>query len=351
MGAIESGPCISVVIPTHNRSASLERTLACLARQTYPADQFEVIVVDDGSEDGTESRLALGAGRGVWRYIRQRHAGRGAARNTGIRAARGSVVAFTDDDCTPEPDWLAALAQALAGPHDTGTAAVAAVGGRIQERVVDGNGVQAFYAARQERLQASSSGELERLDTANAACFRAALLAVGGFDESAPHAGLEDVELSFRLRAAGYQLLACPRAVVGHTNRTSLAGLIAQAFERGLGLGILAIDHPQHLPELANLGPYRRVQPSILQWARRTRRPWRLVMGASALAALHGVLALLWLRRWVLYRLPELRRHYASQRLAAPRTLLYLAFEGLYYTIYLTGQVVGAARRVYQPAV
>ena len=103
---------ISVVVPTFNRAAVLSRTLDALKRQTHAADLFEVIVVDDGSADDTPQFLARAAAE--WkhlRFFRQENAGPAAARNLGIKEARHPIVAFTDDDCEPRPDWLERISQ------------------------------------------------------------------------------------------------------------------------------------------------------------------------------------------------------------------------------------------------
>ncbi len=86
--------------------------MACL-RLDYPADQFEVIVIDDGSS----MPIDAWSGDSRVRVIRQDNKGPAAARNAGIASARGAFLAFTDDDCVPEPGWLAALVEALAGVH------------------------------------------------------------------------------------------------------------------------------------------------------------------------------------------------------------------------------------------
>lgn len=103
-------PFVSVIIPTYNRKESLLRTLDSLARQTYPADRFEVIVVDDGGSDGTEE-VAQQSFPYDLRYIRQENQGDAAARNYGALAARGDVLQFLDDDIVMRPDFLTTVAE------------------------------------------------------------------------------------------------------------------------------------------------------------------------------------------------------------------------------------------------
>ena len=98
-------PMISVVIPTYNRAPELETCLTALAAQTLSPDQFEVLVIDDGSSDSTSSLLeTLSSGNPMdLRYFVQPNEGPAAARNAGIEQAKGEWIAFTDDDCIPDP--------------------------------------------------------------------------------------------------------------------------------------------------------------------------------------------------------------------------------------------------------
>src|SRR3954452_2766035 len=112
---------VSAVFATHNRAGRLGELLASFRRQTLSPDEFEVIPVDDGSNDGTQEVLELAMREGGLR-IRplklERSLGPAAARNAGWRSARAPLVAFTDDDCVTDPDWLAAgLRGAAAKPE------------------------------------------------------------------------------------------------------------------------------------------------------------------------------------------------------------------------------------------
>src|SRR5437764_138198 len=113
----------SVVIPTFNRQATLHQTLKAIEAQD--ALSFEVIVVDDGSTDGTKE--AVTSEFPSVQYIQQENQGPAAARNTGIRAVAGDIVVFTDDDCVPPPDWLSRLANGYARYPE-----VAGVGGYLE---------------------------------------------------------------------------------------------------------------------------------------------------------------------------------------------------------------------------
>jgi glycosyltransferase involved in cell wall biosynthesis len=96
----------SVVLTTYNRQSLLERCLASLLVQDYPQEDYEIIVVDDGSQDMTASLLTSLAREGRIRYIHQENCGWAVARNTGVARSRGEIVVFTDDDCRLPIDWL-----------------------------------------------------------------------------------------------------------------------------------------------------------------------------------------------------------------------------------------------------
>src|SRR5690349_5294945 len=101
---------ISVIVPTRNRRELLLRLLDSLFGQTLPADEYEIIVVSDGSTDGTSEAVALLAEQHPHlRLLERAQGGPGAARNTAARQAKGKCLAFTDDDCVPSPQWLEKL--------------------------------------------------------------------------------------------------------------------------------------------------------------------------------------------------------------------------------------------------
>jgi glycosyltransferase involved in cell wall biosynthesis len=116
----EPSACVdtSVIIPTYNRKASLERTLESISRQTYPSARFEVIVVDDGGQDGSGS-VAQNEYPFILYYLRQSNRGAAAARNYGAAAARGEVLIFLDDDINVSPQFVESLRAELAHVQPT----------------------------------------------------------------------------------------------------------------------------------------------------------------------------------------------------------------------------------------
>ena len=103
----------SVIVPTYNRPGQLEACLTALAALRYAVDRFEVIVVDDGSAEPVDTAVALFRNRLNVSVVRQENSGPAAARNRGVEHAGGAWLAFTDDDCLPNADWLQSLAHRL----------------------------------------------------------------------------------------------------------------------------------------------------------------------------------------------------------------------------------------------
>jgi GT2 family glycosyltransferase len=207
-------PFVSVVIPTFNRRASLRRLLDALAEQTYAPASFEVVVVDDGSTDGTLEMLRGLVLRYALRIVEQPHRGPAAARNVGVERSQGTLVLFLDDDVVPLPDLIAAhVATHLADPD------VVVIG--PMSPALDWPR-PAWVRWEEEKLQvqyrALMAGEYactpRQFYTANASLLRARFLAAKGFDPSFKRA--EDVELAYRLRDQGARFVFEPRADVVH---------------------------------------------------------------------------------------------------------------------------------------
>jgi len=183
-------PAVSVVVATRNRAPRLRALLLSLIAQTLPRDQFEVIVVDDASSDATPSVLARADGVRVIR--RDVNEGPAAARNDGWRAARAPLVAFIDDDCEADPEWLIA-----------GLAACAEHPGAVVQGRVDPHPAEAHLRSPFARTL-TVHGDGPYYQTANIFYPRALLERLGGFDaRSYPVPGGEDTDLAWRAIEAG----------------------------------------------------------------------------------------------------------------------------------------------------
>jgi len=219
----------SIIVPTYRRPDQLATCLRSLASLEYPRGQFEVIVVDDGGEGSTEAVIETFRDRLDVTLLIQPHAGPAAARNTGAARAKGTFLAFTDDDCVPAPDWLQGLAGRLSSTPEC------AVGGRTinalpqnpysttSQMVIDF--VYAHYNADRNRARFFASNNL----ALPAALFRAA----GGFDATLTTS--EDRELCDRWLHAGYRMIYAPDAVVHHAHSLTFRTFCRQHFNYGRG--------------------------------------------------------------------------------------------------------------------
>jgi glycosyltransferase involved in cell wall biosynthesis len=202
-------PDICVVVPSHDRPRLLGRLLDALAAQRLRRARWEAVVVHDCGPDGTEELLREHplTAAGVLRH-HSLPPGTGTAarmRNVGWRTARGGFVAFTDDDCRPDPGWVgAALAVAAEHPWTI-------VQGRTEPDAVDPSLPRRGSLRRTMRIAPPT----KESETCNMVYPRDLLEALDGFDERFRHAG-EDVDLAYRAKAAGAGHLAAPDLVVRH---------------------------------------------------------------------------------------------------------------------------------------
>lgn len=224
-------PSLSVVVPVHDGATALPGLLAALAAQEDVGD-VEVVVVDNHSSDRTAEVASASAV--VSRLLAEPRPGSYAARNTGWRACRGDVVAFTDVDCLPEPGWLRALVRALDAGADLAGGAV------VPGPPPPGRwaGWWAGYDRAMYLDQADNVRESGFAATANLAVRRQVLEELGGFDDALASGG--DALFGRRAVAAGYRLEWAPEAVVLHRPRAGLRATWSLWRRLGKGYGDLA---------------------------------------------------------------------------------------------------------------
>lgn len=225
----------SVIVCTFNGGATLH---ACLESLQHLNDaEYEVLVVDDGS---TEDMAAILRAFPTVRYLRQVHAGLSAARNLGAAEANGEILAYLDDDCLADEDWLKHLERGFDEP-----AWVACGGPNIPPK--PRNKLEAIVACAPGAPAhvLLSDIEAEHLPGCNLAIRKTALLAIGGFREVYRTAG-DDVDVCWRLREAGGRLRFVPGAMVWHHRRHALRAYLRQQFGYGKAEALLMRDHPQH---------------------------------------------------------------------------------------------------------
>jgi len=225
--ALPEPPRVSVVIAAFNAAATLGESLVSIRGQNYP--DYETIVVDDGSADATAA-IAEQAGA---RVVRVDHRGLGGARNAGIDAATGEIIAFLDADARADRDWLYHLAECIT------RRGAAAAGGPNFAPAPDRAAAAAMAAAPGLPCEVRAGDDrLAQLCGCNMAVTRAALRSIGGFDPDFTAAG-DDVDLSWRLAEHGETLAMAPGATVIHERRATLGAYLAQQRGYGAGEGML----------------------------------------------------------------------------------------------------------------
>ena len=233
----------SVVIPTHNRIAMLQRVLDALEKQEG-APEFETIVVNDGSTDDTERVLSQRTGI---TFRSQPNSGPGRARNLGVSIARGRFVVFVGDDIVPESRFLAEHARSHAESNDDPlVACLGYTGWPAGERVtafmdyINDYGLQFGY-----RLIADGSVvPFNFFYTSNISIDRR-LLAENPFDTTFPSAAWEDIELAYRLERRGLKIRYNARAVTRHYHPMNVDSFARRQYTVGKSGAIFYRKHPE----------------------------------------------------------------------------------------------------------
>lgn len=239
----------SIIIPTFNGAKRIVRCLDSLSKQTS-GRHVETLVVDDGSNDNIAE--VVGQFPGI-RLISQANAGPAAARNRGAREAKGDLILFTDDDCEPAPGWLDAMLEPFTDPEVVGVKGAY----RTRQRPLMARFVQAEYEDRY-RLMAHISN-IDFIDTYSAAFRRERFVEMGGYDTQFPVACAEDVELSYRMSARGWQMRFAPKAIVYHQHPDSLGSYLKKKFKFAFWRVLAVRKNPSkavkdsHTPQLMKL--------------------------------------------------------------------------------------------------
>jgi lipopolysaccharide/colanic/teichoic acid biosynthesis glycosyltransferase/glycosyltransferase involved in cell wall biosynthesis len=230
-------PRISVIVPAYNAANTIDHCLNALADQTIAAEDYEIIVVDDGSSDETCGRVKAHAGV---QLVTQPHAGPAAARNLGAQRAKGDVLLFTDADCAPGREWI----ERMLGPFDN-REIVGVKGAYVtRQREIVARFVQLEYETRYQRM--ARHRYIDFIDTYAAGYRRGVFLANGGFDSIFPSASVEDQELSFRLARQGYKMVFVPEASVCHLGHPgSIQAYWRRKFRIGYWKVLVTKRHPE----------------------------------------------------------------------------------------------------------
>ena len=240
-------PYFSVVIPTYNRLPMLVRVLDALEAQTEAPD-FEVIVIDDGSSDGTNAAIGKRIGRNYQLIFRsQENSGPGRARNAGVLLAHGTFVIFIGDDTVPEPCFLAEHARVHRDSDDDPlVACLGYTGWPPGERVtafmdyINDYGLQFGY----KLIEHDAVVPYNFFYTSNLSLSRQ-LLADHPFDPTFPAAAWEDIELAYRLDALGLKIRYNAQAITRHYHPMTVDSFARRQHTVGKTGAIFYRKHPE----------------------------------------------------------------------------------------------------------
>jgi glycosyltransferase involved in cell wall biosynthesis len=265
-------PMVSVVICAYNAERTMLPCLESLRRLKYP--NYEVVIVDDGSRDRTAE---IATGFPEFRLIRQSNKGLSVARNVGLYAARGEIIAYTDSDCVVDPDWLTLMVRAMgAGGFDGcgGPNYAPHEEGRVEGCVAAAPGAPCHVLVADDRA--------EHLAGCNMVFTKAALVAIGGFDPQFTSAG-DDVDICWRMLDAGYALGFCPSAFVWHFRRNTVKAYYGQQRGYGRAEAALYVKYPERFNALGQI-KWRGTIPGLaatVPGALRRRIGWARGAGAA----------------------------------------------------------------------
>ncbi|MDZ7637296.1 MAG: glycosyltransferase [Bryobacterales bacterium] len=224
-------PKVSVLVATYNRPQSLERLLAALAEQSLLREEFEVVVVDDGSPQPVEPIARRFADRLQLTLHRQENGGPSAARNAALALGRGRFAVAIDDDCEPAPDFLAVIVKTLEAHPD------AMVGGYTENGLPDNlySTVSQMIVDRVYAVHNLHPLKAGFFTAGNFAVNREELLRFGAFNTRYHYAGGEDRGLCDQWRNSGHAMIYVPKARIMHFHNLTLRKFLRQHFNYGRG--------------------------------------------------------------------------------------------------------------------
>jgi cellulose synthase/poly-beta-1,6-N-acetylglucosamine synthase-like glycosyltransferase len=248
-------PSVSIIIPAKNAARTIAKCLQAVLAQKSFAEPYEVIVVDDGSDDTT---AAIANGYGVRVIHLEEGIGPAAARNAGAAVAKGEILVFTDADCEPESNWLVEMVKPFEDP--------AVVGVRGAYRSHQSGWVPRFvqqeYAFKYMLIAGLDS--IDFIDTYSAAYRRSTFMENGGFEKAFPVPCVEDQEFSFRLARKGYRMVFAPDAIVFHLHDRNVGEYVQRKFGIGYWKAFMLRWMPERLFQDTHTPTTQRAQIGLL---------------------------------------------------------------------------------------
>ncbi|TET43415.1 glycosyltransferase [Candidatus Aerophobetes bacterium] len=253
---------ISIVIPTYNQKEILAKSLDYLILQDYPKDQYEIIVVDDGSSDGTEEMVRSKIGSKVgWRYLYQKQRGPHFARNLGIKKARGEIIIFVDSDIFTAPNFITEHVKFHQKFGDVVVSGPVVRTDRLNHIFSD--------TGKRKLKRLSFVFSLPSFITSNLSVRRKFLIRVGGFDEEFTGFGWHDWELGLRLKKLGLKAKRNINAMVYHykekTGLSDLPSLCEKRRQRGRNAVLYYKKHPSLKVKLG-IRPQSLIFDKLIGW-------------------------------------------------------------------------------------
>jgi GT2 family glycosyltransferase len=288
---------VSFVVPTFRRPDTLRSTLGALLQLDYAPGDYEVVVVDDGSGDGTAEVVTGLAGTDARiRYHPQPNSGVATARNNGARAATGELLIFLDDDMLVEPDHIRAH---LAVREQHGDCLVnghwlfSDETRRALEQTPFGRYRMVLEDEIRERFAKVDIGqgrfEVTSVTAANLGVSARTFEALGGFDERFPYAGYEDQEFSYRAHEAGHRFIYDRAIRLGHNDERVTLEQFARRYQRGAVTAVyLAAMHPEAYatsPLVLENAPATKYDPRRLRVKKLLKRAFASLGGVWLLRA------------------------------------------------------------------
>jgi glycosyltransferase involved in cell wall biosynthesis len=262
-------PFLTVVVPTYNRRRILERTLPSLLDQTVSHQEYEIVVVVDGSSDGTREMLQCHRDVSRLRIVFQQNRGLAAARNRGAEEARGAVVLFLDDDMIAARDLVAVHRKEHSKPGQRVVFGALGLAGGVRRSFLK-EGVEVWGQEVDSRLRAAGYRfGFDDCHFGHASISRSLFSAAGAFDESFTRFGNEDYDLGWRLILLGSEMRYSSQARVWQVYDKSLFRWLRDSYCVGLADVALERKHPSLRPHL--------------RLARRERHPLKRLARRSAL--------------------------------------------------------------------
>jgi mycofactocin glycosyltransferase len=289
-------PLVSIVIPVYNRPAEIEECLESLQNLDYPSEKTEIIVVDDASRDHT---AAVVRRFGVRLIVQPNNMGQSAARNTGVAAAKGEIIAFLDSDCIAEKVWLRELVPYFQDSR------VALVGGYVgayytEKRMDRYEQVCSALNMGKEAVLGRGDGSVFYVPTCNMLVRKEIYEQVGGLDETLQVG--EDVDLCWRMMQARHHLFYIPRGPVLHKHRNRLLSGFLRRFDYGTSEAVLYA----RFPKVAKLFPWQPAGLCIILsvMAALSTQSWYWLLAAAGILGVETGWKQMQLKRKMSIRLP-----------------------------------------------